>query len=131
MIPTDTRVLLRVGERARRVDLVLPSASSISLAPRADEAGGSAPRWPLYALGGLAVAGLGTFAGFAISGHSIQEDRAGSCAPACTDAQVSPIHTDYRVADVGLGIGLASAAAAVVYFLVTPPSPPPSPPAVP
>jgi hypothetical protein len=66
-----------------------------------------------YVLGGLAIAGLGTFAGFALSGSSAE-----SCAPSCTRSQVDRVRSDFAVADVSLGVAIAAGAGAL-YFALT------------
>jgi hypothetical protein len=107
---TAVQVVVRVGDKERRVEVTLPPIAATEPTAR--------PLWPAYAFSGLAIVGLGTFATFAILGYSTQQDRAQHCSPSCTDAQVDPIRTDYRVADIGLGVGLVSVAVAA-YFIVT------------
>jgi hypothetical protein len=77
-------------------------------------------RLPLstYALGGVAVAGLGAFAGFGVAGNSAE-----SCAPSCTRSQVAQVRTDFTIADVSLGVSIAAAAGALYFALsATPPA---------
>jgi hypothetical protein len=66
-----------------------------------------------YGLGGVALAGLGMFAGFGLAGNAGE-----SCAPSCTRSQVSAIGTNFLVADVSLAAAIAAGAAAV-YFALT------------
>ena len=71
-----------------------------------------------YVLGGVALASMGAFTYFAIAGkdrlHELQHD----CAPECPEEQVEGGRTQYIIADVALGVGVASAiAAALVYFI--------------
>jgi hypothetical protein len=106
---TTVQLVVHVGERERRVEVTLPPIATATPAAR--------PLWPAYAFSGLAVVGLGTFATFAILGYSTQQGL--HCAPTCSDQQVDPIRTDYRVADIGLGVGLVSAAVVAAYFLLT------------
>jgi hypothetical protein len=82
---------------------------------------GSPPRYtpiPLstYALGGISIAGFAAFAGFGITGKSAE-----SCAPSCTHAQVGDVRTDYIIADVSLGVGIAAAAGALYVALTAKP----------
>jgi hypothetical protein len=107
---TTVQLVVQVGDKERRVEVTLPGIAATNP--------GEPPLWPEYAFSGLAVVGLGTFATFAILGYSTQQNLALSCSPSCKDAQVDPIRTDYRVADIGLGVGLVSAAVAA-YFLLT------------
>jgi hypothetical protein len=79
------------------------------------------PSWLLrlpvatYVSGGLAVAGVGLFAGFGLAGYSAE-----SCAPACTRSQISSIRTNYVVADVSLAAAVAAGGAAVAFALIAP-----------
>ena len=74
--------------------------------------------WPTFVLGGLGVAGLGVFAGFAIQGES-RFGRLGECRPACDPVDVDAARLSYRVADVALAVSLVALSAAVVTFLAT------------
>jgi hypothetical protein len=65
-----------------------------------------------YVLGGVALAGFASFAGFGLAGNSVE-----SCAPTCTRAQVSSLRSDYVIADVSLLAALAAAGGAV-YFAI-------------
>jgi hypothetical protein len=107
---TAVQLVVHVGDKERRVEVMLPTVAATELAAR--------PLWPAYAFSGFAAVGIGTFATFAIVGYSTQQNLGSSCSPNCKDSQVDPIRTDYRVADIGLGVGLVSAAVAA-YFLVT------------
>jgi hypothetical protein len=71
-------------------------------------------RLPLstYVLGGVAVAGVGAFAGFGVAGNSAE-----SCAPSCTRSQVGEVRTDFTIADVSLGVSIAAAAGALYFAL--------------
>lgn len=77
----------------------------------------------VWVAGGVGVVALGSFAFFALHGKSNEHDLAGSCSPHCVDSDVSPVHRDYLIADVSLGIGLVAAAVAV-WFAVAPPNEP-------
>ncbi|HUB10026.1 MAG TPA: hypothetical protein VMB50_23685 [Myxococcales bacterium] len=72
-------------------------------------------------LGAIGVAGLGVFAGVGAWGQNelngITSSPCGqskSCAPGTTDG----VQTKYVVADVGLGVGIASLAAALVWYVI-------------
>jgi hypothetical protein len=65
-----------------------------------------------YVLGGVALVGFASFAGFGLAGNSIE-----SCAPTCTQAQVSSLRADYVIADVSLLAALAATGGAV-YFAI-------------
>jgi hypothetical protein len=67
----------------------------------------------------VGVAFVGGFIGFGVAGNSKRTDLdAVRCAPSCAQADVDSIKTDYVIADVALGVGLASLAVATVLFIV-------------
>jgi len=129
---------IRQSERNRivrvRLERVAPSMSAAALpagaAPtdagatpsprRADAAEPASIPVASYVLAGVAVAGFGTFAGFALYGADQYDDAKQLCAPACSPDQVAAGRRAYVIADVGLGIGIASAAAAWIVYLVAP-----------
>lgn len=76
-----------------------------------------------YVLGGVAVAGLGTFAVLGLTGTSTQHDLESSCSPHCSSADVDSLKTRFIAADIAAGVGALSAAGAVVVFLTRPERP--------
>ena len=72
-----------------------------------------------WVLAGVAAAGAGSFTYFAIAGKAHENDLAGSCSPACSDAEVAPVRRDYLAADISLGAGLVAGALAAWLFLRT------------
>lgn len=106
-------VTVRQAEKNRLVRVEL-----VRQAP-ADVAGGV----PVlsYVLGGVAVAGLATFTYFGLRGASEYEEAKDDCAPTCSEAAVADGKRAYIVADIGLGLGLVSAAAAVIVYVVSQP----------
>ncbi len=128
--PVTEQVELREGERNRVLAPVLQPVPS-SPAPAGPVNGSTAPPEPqpssggipvaAWAIGGVGVVALGSFAYFGISGHSDQnnlEQGPGKCAPNCTDAQVSPIRTKFIVADVSLAVGVVALGVAT-YLIFT------------
>lgn len=111
--PRSVAVTVRQAEKNRLV--------RVQLAPHvvAPAAGGV----PIlsYVLGGVAVAGLGSFAYFGLRGAAEYDEAEERCAPDCREADVADGKLAYIVADVGLGIGLVSAAAAVIVYVVSRP----------
>jgi hypothetical protein len=71
---------------------------------------------PTYVLGGVSVVGLVSFAGFALAGWSIQ-----SCAPTCSQSQVSSLRSEYAIADASLGVAVAAGAGALWFALTAKP----------
>jgi hypothetical protein len=118
--PIETKIVAHIGEKDRRVDLLLSTPFDSTAQPAAGgskvETSPEGTPWITYALSGLAIAGLGTFAIFGGEGLLVAQNRNQTCAPNCTDAEVSPIRTDFQVADVGLGVGVVAGALAAYFF---------------
>lgn len=115
----EQRVLVGEGEKNKKV-----VADYAALVPKkvAEEPPKEAPKKAeiptvTYVAGGIAVAALGSFAVFALTGKSKESDLASSCSPRCTDDEVSGPKTNYLIADVSLGIGIVAAAVAVYFAL--------------
>jgi hypothetical protein len=71
----------------------------------------------VYPLLGLGAAGVVGFTVFGLVGNSKHSDLESTCKPNCTDSDLQPMKTSYLVADVSLGIGVASLiATAAIYF---------------
>jgi hypothetical protein len=68
-------------------------------------------------LASVAVLGVGGFVGLGASGLSAEHHLRDTCAPACADSEVQSVRTRYTLADISLGVGLASAAVAGYLFL--------------
>jgi len=69
----------------------------------------------------IGAASIGAFIAFGVAGNSIRADLdAENCKPNCPVARVNAIETDYVVADVALGVGIAFAVVATVLFVVLP-----------
>lgn len=131
----EMRIAIREGETGRRVQLAIPPRAVLPLDSSAREsvvrllpAVGSVPiegaprrdavHWPAIGLGAIAVAGLGTFTIFGLRGYREQIELETRCAPACSPGSDHAMRTDYLVADIALGMGLAALGGAI-YFLVT------------
>jgi hypothetical protein len=70
-----------------------------------------------YVLGGVALAGFGSFAGFAIAGQSKKKDLESSCRPTCSDNELQPVKTSFLIADISLAVAITSTlVAGIVYF---------------
>ena len=65
----------------------------------------------------MAVVGLGSFAVFALSGKSKEDDLAGKCSPNCSDDEVGSVKSSYLIADVSLGVAAVATIVAVVLAL--------------
>ena len=114
----EQRVLVVEGEKNRKV-----VADYQTLAPKPPEADSNGARPPeaattvpvvAFVAGGIALAGLGSFAFFSLSGMGTEDDLAKRCAPRCADDDVAAVKRDYAIADVSLAVSVIAAAAAVV-----------------
>jgi hypothetical protein len=113
----EQKVLVAEGEKNRKI-----VAEYASLVPKKDEPPPPAiaeHQIPLgsYIAGGVAVVALGSFAVFALTGKSTEDDLAGKCSPNCTDDEVGSVNRDYLIADVSLGVAAVATIVAVVLAL--------------
>jgi len=144
---TSKTVVIREGERARSIVVELanpeppsvfgvdpppsasePKSSSIAEpnAPARDDPTGEPPvdtdeefdwtnSYTAYALWGVAAGALGAFIGLGLAGTAEGDE----CTPNCTPDQVQSVQTKYNVADVMLGVSIASTAAGAYFFFFT------------
>jgi hypothetical protein len=126
--PIEQRVLVRVGEKNRRVavsfgaDEAADGTVSSTAEAEADAdvvAKGLDKRTVSYALAGLGAAALGSFAFFALTGKSDENDLRDRCSPNCPESDVDSVRTKYLVADISLGVGIASLGAATWFFVMS------------
>ncbi len=128
----DQTAAVVLGERQRetvRVSFPRATPASVVPAPAAPTRPAAGPaRVPLatWVFGGIGVAGVATFAGFALAGRADQRALEDTCAPRCSPSQASSAKTKYLVADIGLGVGVLSIVAAS-YFALRAPSAPATP----
>jgi hypothetical protein len=107
------------SEKNRPVVVVPPPReSAASDAPGPAEGRKISPL--VYVFGSLGVAAAGSFTYFALDGHS-REKTLEECKPGCDPSDVSKMHRSYLVADVSLGVAVASLGLGA-YFLLRPPS---------
>jgi len=120
MQPVTHHVRLSRGERYLQLVEFLPLPKEpaghgvASLPPRAQR---SAVLPAVF--GGVAVLGLAGFAVFGTRGRSAESRLQTTCSPHCSEDQISSVRTQYAVADVSLGVGLASLGLAA-YFALRP-----------
>lgn len=115
----ETKVLVAEGEKNRKV--VAEYASLLPKPPKDDRpvVPPEEKKIPLgtYVAGGVAVVALGSFAVFALTGKSNEDDLAGKCSPNCTDDEVGSVNRSYLIADVSLGVAAIATIVAVVLAL--------------
>lgn len=126
MKPLTQHVLISRGERNRlqRAELLPLSApaeadhSAARVPPRFERS------WLLPGVfGTLGVLGLSSFAVFGVWGHSAESKLETSCAPDCSQSQIANVRTKYTIADVSLGVGVASLGLATYFALRSAPEP--------
>jgi hypothetical protein len=141
-------ILIAEGHKNRVIEVQLqpapapepapePEAPAIAMGPAPGEDADVEPDPPpvepkprrgmLLALGATTLAGVGSFLGLGLRGRLQERDLAASCAPGCTARDVSGVRASYLLADIGLAVGVASAALAG-YLLITGSGPPDRPP---
>ena len=114
----ESFIVVRQGEKERRVvaefsGVPAGAPEQVGAEPRATA---SAVPTASYILGGVGVVGLSSFAFFALSGRSTERELE-RCAPSCARSDVDRMRREYLIADVSLGVGMASAGAATYLFL--------------
>ncbi len=121
--PIEQTISVSEGERAKKISVLFDrSASQNAQKPPPPPAVGGPPVLS-FVFGGLGIAGLGMFTTFAILGLGERNELRDTCAPMCSEDQVSSVKTKFLVADISLGVGIASIGAAA-FFLLTAPSEP-------
>jgi hypothetical protein len=90
-------------------------------APAPKAAPPSRPVPPLsYVFGAVALAGVAGFAGFGLSGLEDYNSLDSSCRPGCPSSDVDSVRTKLILADVSLGVAVASAVTATIFYLNRP-----------
>jgi hypothetical protein len=74
-----------------------------------------------WVLGGVGVAGTAGFLVFGLSSRSLEHDLERTCAPLCTNEQIDGVRQRSLMANVSLGVGLASLASAAALYLLSEP----------
>ncbi len=120
-------VVVREAEKNRLVQVrAEPEAKPVAAAPAPQTAPPPAiaperagPPVAAWVATGVAVAGLATFGTFALLGNKDKQDLL-DCKPGCPESERSKrdsVKTKFLVADIGLGVGAASAVLATVLFI--------------
>lgn len=73
-----------------------------------------------YVFGAVALAGVAGFAGFGLSGLEDYDSLDSSCRPVCSSSDVDTVRTKLILADLSLGVAIASAVTATVFYLNRP-----------
>ncbi|MBK6695671.1 MAG: hypothetical protein IPG50_26195 [Myxococcales bacterium] len=122
-VATEVEAVIREGERARAVQIVLPriggepATKPVLVEPPPEvPASGVGPLPWVFA--GLGIAGLGAGTLLYLSAKSDFDALAGpgGCKPRCTDGDVSPVETKATLSYVAFGIGGAAAITSIILF---------------
>jgi hypothetical protein len=129
--PVEQHLVVRAGEKNRVIEVRLGSAGDTTgqtehgAPPPEPRSAPDAKRTSALVFGGLALVAFGTEAYFGLSGMSDRSTLlAQPCAQTgtCSSSTVDSIRTKFTVADIALGVGLASGALALYLFLSSTPT---------
>lgn len=113
--PVEKSVVLGEGDKRRAIEVDFAGASPAPPPSRFT--------WPVLALGGMGVVGLGAFAVLGITGASRYGELKDTCAPKCAVSDTDPLKTRFLVADIALGVGVVALAGGAYLFLRGPSAP--------
>jgi hypothetical protein len=121
--PVVEHVVLRVGDRNRAIIGLFPSPppAPVRELPVVEERRPSRPMGWIAGLAAAGVTGVGLFTYFGLTGAALKNDLRSTCAPACSDDQVSGVRWRYIAADTSLAVGVVALAAAGVLYVSTSP----------
>ncbi|GAC1542303.1 MAG: hypothetical protein NVS3B10_06750 [Polyangiales bacterium] len=123
--PVEQTLVLKEGEKNKKVSVTLASASS----PSADAKTSERPvPIGVWIFGGATIVALATSAALAIDGLGKKSDL-DRCKPHCAGSDVDAMSASFTLADVALGAGLMAGAAGVYLFLTRPRADPSAAPA--
>jgi len=108
--PYERVVVVREGEKNRRITVTLESAAAKAARP--------VPTG-VWIFGGVSLVALGAATVFTIDGLSRKSDL-DACKPRCNADDVDAMSTRFTMADFALGAGVAAGAAAVYLFVTRP-----------
>jgi hypothetical protein len=123
--PQEQDVVLPEGQRMRLISVAFtsksrepaPAPAPVLPPPRQTERPTPVVVYPLLALG---VIGLGSFGAFAGLGKSKQNELEETCAPRCSDRELSQMKRWYTIGDVSAGVGAAALLGAAIVYLARP-----------
>lgn len=122
----ETKVIVALGEKNRIVTLALaPKGHGSVAATPPDATRTSSTRWVGWAMGGLGVASLATFAILQIlaqGAYSDMKDSACGIANTCGADVLDPIRTKFVVSGVMLGLGSALVVGSVIWLIADRPA---------
>jgi hypothetical protein len=78
--------------------------------------------WSAYALAGVGLLGVGSYATFNLKGSADNDALVAFCKPSCKPESIRHVRNLYLAADISLGIGLAALAGSTYLFFRSPDS---------
>lgn len=112
--PQSARILLRQGEKNRRVTLTLDPSAPLPIAKSRPSLSPA-----VITLGAIGLVGLGTFAALAVVGRLRHGDLdADRCKPSCDRSDVDAVNRMYLGANIAAALGGSAALAAVALHVV-------------
>jgi hypothetical protein len=133
--PVRRSLVVGTGDKYRQVQVAFPASrplvrsapiASSSVAVDTPATARGVPTMS-YVLGGVGIAGIGTFVGLRIVGNNDFDSLKQRCAPSCTESDVSSVRQKFLLSNVALGVGVGATAGALVWYLLAPsedPAPP-------
>jgi hypothetical protein len=123
------QIVVRVGEKSRRIELHIAPVASAASPPQASIApaalapapgvGSSGPPVGAFVLGGLGLAAIGVGSVLWVTGSNAAQTYNDACETgACTASQRDNAHTQLVAGDIAWGVGLAAGIAAVTVLLL-------------
>jgi hypothetical protein len=121
--PIDVRLKLRSEEASTHTDVAPSEVSKDEPRPAEREVpkpadSGSGPGVGTYVAGGVGLLALSSFAYFGLSGKSDAAHLRDSCAPACSEQDVSAARSKLIAANVSLGVGIVALGVGAVLWAV-------------
>lgn len=120
--PIEQGVSIREGEKARKLSILFDTTAPVAPPPPPPGAGSSEGGGPPvlgFVLGGVGVLGVGAFVTLGVLGKSQRDDLRDTCAPSCSEDDVSSVRTKLILADVSLGVGVVSLGVATYLFIAS------------
>jgi hypothetical protein len=129
MRPLKQHVVIARGERNRLIQVELEptvATAAAAHAPGQDRSPTPPPQRSLLLPGifaGVGVLGVAGFAGLGAWGLSSEKRLEEACSPRCSASELSEVRTRYLLADVSLGVGVASLSLGAYFYLSQDPTP--------
>jgi hypothetical protein len=131
--PVQQNVVVHAGEKSRLLTVQFGTPAMQAPVTQARATGGAdaahgstltprGTRLSAWVFAGIALAAFGTEAYFGVSGLSDRSSLQRGCGQtaSCSQSSVDAIRTKFTIADIGLGVGLVSAALSAYLFFTTP-----------